>query len=376
VGPGTVQIDLTDACEQSCAVCWLHAPTLPERTRSTSLPWPLLERLLDELESLGTREIYFAGGGEPLLHPQAWHALEGTLRRGMTASLHTSFARVDEAGVRRLLELGVHHLTVSLWAASKEVYAATHPGTDPETFDRVTERLVELNRRKADRPTTKLYHVLTGANADELGAMLAFAGELGCDAVEVAVADLIPGATEHLGITAAQAGAAIEALEPWLRRAAWRRPRLLGGGAIRSRLEAVAAGCAPDGRLVHALPCFAGWTYARVLADGRVIPCLKAHRAPSGSLHEQSFAAIWAGAKQRAFRRRAREVQKRDPWFAQIGNGPAGDGGCGCERGCDNLADNVATGQRLRSLSWIERAGLGLVGRLPELAIDRLGARR
>lgn len=375
VGPATVQIDLTDACDQSCAVCWLHAPALRDRPdrrarRGASLPIERVLSLLDELKAMGCQEIYFAGGGEPLLHPGLWQALEGTLHRGMTASLHTNLARLDDDGEDRLLALGVHHLTVSLWAASRQVYAATHPGTDAETFDRVCDRLQSINTRKADRPRTKLYHVLTAANVDELPAMLVLAGELGCDAVEVALADLVPGATDDQALSPSQARAAAEALRPMASRAPWRTPRLLGADAIRSRLDAVGAGRPGDSDLVHRLPCMAGWTYARVMADGRVIPCLKAHRLPSGSIHERSFAEIWSGERQRTFRRHARALRKDAPFFDQVGNGD-GDG-CGCERGCDNLADNVAAWARYGALTRPERVALKGLASLPEGLVDRV----
>ena len=366
-GPHTVQIDLCDACDQSCAVCWLHSPALRDRPdrrarRGASLPIERVLRLLDELKSLGCEEVYYAGGGEPLLHAGLWQALEGTLHRGMSAALHTNLARLDEAGEERLLALGVHHLTVSLWAASREVYAATHPGTDPETFDRVAARLRRINERKADRPRTKLYHVLTRDNVDELPAMLELADELGCDSAEVALADLVPGATTEHAISPDQARRAAATLEPFARRAPWRTPRLLGGDAALARLAAVADGRTPDSDLVHRLPCFAGWDYARVMADGQVIPCLKAHRLPSGNIHQQSFAAIWAGEAQRAFRRHARALRKDDPFFEAIGNGD----GCGCERGCDNLADNLASWTRYRSLTRPERAVLRGLALLPD----------
>ena len=368
-GPTTVQVDLTDACNQSCAVCWLHAPALRDANRSrlealATLPLPMVLALFDELRTLGTEEIYFAGGGEPLVHPQAWQALEGCLHRGMAASLHTNFSLVDD--VARLLDLGVHHVTVSLWAGTRGAYAATHPGTDPSTFDDVTARLAELNRRKVDRPVTKLYHVLSAANADDLPAMLRLAEDLGCDAVELAVADIVPGATDALALTSSQARTALDALGPWVERAPWRRPRLLGLDALQSRLSSLAEGRPADAALVHSLPCFAGWTYARVLADGRVVPCLKAHRLPSGNLHDASFSDIWHGARQALFRRRARALKKNDPYFAQIGNSPGAP--CGCELGCDNLEDNRRTASRLRSLTRPERALLQVGPRLPPLA--------
>ena len=143
VGPSTVQVDLTDACNQNCVVCWLHAPALAERNKErvraeASLPWEVFVQLLDDLKELGTQEIYFAGGGEPLVYKRAWDALAETVRRGFTASLHTNFSLVDEDGVSRLLDLGVHHVTVSLWAGTQDAYAATHPGTKPASFRSIT----------------------------------------------------------------------------------------------------------------------------------------------------------------------------------------------------------------------------------------------
>jgi radical SAM protein with 4Fe4S-binding SPASM domain len=326
-------------------------------------------RTPDDLRDLGTEEIYFAGGGEPLVHPRAWDALREALHRGFTASLHTNFSLVDDDGVDRLIRLGVHHVTVSLWAGTREAYAATHPGTDPETFDQVTQRLRDLNRRRIDRPRTKLYHVLTRENADDVAAMVDLAADLGCDAVEWAVADVIPGHTDAFGIAPDQASAVLDVLRPLASRAPWRSPRPLGIETTITRLEALAAGRPADSALVHEQPCFAGWNYARVMADGRVIPCLKAHRVPSGNIHDEPFSAIWSGARQAAFRRAARRVRKEGPFFASIGNDP--NAACGCELGCDNHAENRRAGDRLQGLTSIERTVL----RGASVSPDRFAAR-
>ncbi len=368
-GPSTVQVDLTDACNQNCVVCWLHAPALSGRNAArikaeASLPWELFVQLLDDLEELGTQEIYFAGGGEPLVYKRAWDALAETVRRGFTASLHTNFSLVDGDGVQRLLDLGVHHVTVSLWAGTREAYAATHPGTKPETFDQVTARLAELNRRKVDRPITKLYHVLTRENVGDVGAMLQLAQDVGCDAVEFAVADLVPGHTDDYGVTADAAKRVLDGLTPWTERAAWRTPRVFGLDDTLTRLRALADSRPADSDGVHAIPCFAGWTYARVMADGRVIPCLKAHRIPSGNLHAARFPAIWKGAAQASFRQATRAVRKDGPFFAGIGNDEGAE--CGCELGCDNLLDNRKVAARYASLTGLERAVLGVAKRTPD----------
>ena len=301
VGPRTVQVDLTDACNQHCEVCWLHAPGMvelagPRASRPASLSWELFVGLLDELQRLRTEEIYFAGGGEPLLHPRAWDALAEAVRRGFTTSLHTNWSLAGAEGAARVVDLGVHHLTVSLWAGDEETWSAVHPGSRPEGFRQVVRSLQDVLRRRVDRPKVKPYHVLTATNAEpaKVQQMWNLAEDLGTDLVEFAIADVVPGGTDPLAVTPAQAERLLPVVGPWVERAAWRTPRLLGGEALLERLQAVALGRSPDVGGVHRMPCFAGWSYARVLADGRVIPCLKAHRLPSGSLHEEGFAAIWA----------------------------------------------------------------------------------
>lgn len=356
-----MQIDLTDACNQNCIVCWLHAPDLKEWNYDrvelqATLPWDTYIALLDELKVLGTREIYFAGGGEPLVHPRAWDALEAALQRGFTTSLHTNFSLVDEGDVQRILELGIHHLTISLWAGSPETYKLTHPGSEDGDFERITGNIRLLNERKVDRPATKLYHVLTTHNSEELTPMFNLAEELGCDTVEFAVAETLPGLTQDHGLTPVDARQLTGAISALADRAVWRKPRLMGRDALEARLRAIAAGHPPDTDLVHQLPCFAGWTYSRVMADGRVVPCLKAHRIPSGNLHDSSFTEIWAGSKQSAFRKAGRTSPKTDPLFSQVGNEEGVS--CGCERGCDNLAENLRTSSRLSSLSRLELAVL------------------
>ncbi len=354
-----MQIDLTDACNQNCIVCWLHAPDLKQWNRDrverqASLPWDTYIALLDELKVLGTREIYFAGGGEPLVHPRAWDALEAALQRGFTASLHTNFSMVDEEGIRRILQLGIHHLTISLWAGSPESYKLTHPRAQDGDFERITGNIRLLNESKVDRPTTKLYHVLTTHNSKELPVMFRLAEILGCDAVEFAVAETIPELTQEHGLTPADAQRITDDLNAIDSRAVWRKPRLIGREALDARLRAIAAGHPSDTDLVHQFPCFAGWTYSRVMADGRVIPCLKAHRMPSGNLHDSSFTQIWAGSKQSAFRKAGRGSPKTDAIFSQVGNEE--DTRCGCERGCDNLSENLRTHSRVSSLSRLELA--------------------
>ncbi|MEE8480277.1 MAG: radical SAM protein, partial [Desulfobacterales bacterium] len=74
-GPWNVQIDLTNRCNNNCIACWCNSPLLGDKAmapaiKNKSLSFETAIKLIDELDELGVRAIYFTGGGEPFMHPQ------------------------------------------------------------------------------------------------------------------------------------------------------------------------------------------------------------------------------------------------------------------------------------------------------------------
>jgi hypothetical protein len=103
-----------------------------------------------------------------------------------------------------------------------------------------------------------------------------------------------------------------------------------------------------DRELVNTVPCYAGWTFARLMADGNFCPCCRGVMVPTGNIYREDFAAIWNGEKQQAFRRLARHGDKLAGPFLEIG----------CRKTCDNLPQNLWMHHRLTSLSEEQRAWL------------------
>ena len=103
----------------------------------------------------------------------------------------------------------------------------------------------------------------------------------------------------------------------------------------------------------HCFPCTIGWSFLRVMPDGKVTSCLKSHRIPIGNLNEERLLDMWYNKQQREFRRRTNVLEKRDPWFSQIGNDPSA--ACGCEKSCDDLGRNLAMDRRVKAMSSPER---------------------
>ena len=129
---------------------------------------------------------------------------------------------------------------------------------------------------------------------------------------------------------------------------------LLGYGTFFRRImKDISINGGYDADVVDIIPCTVGWTYARVLANGKVIPCCKAGDHPLGDLNEKSFYKIWNDAIYGEFRRMALTQKKCHPYFARIL----------CYRACDNLGQNRITAQRLEALSPMAKALMTVSGR-------------
>jgi MoaA/NifB/PqqE/SkfB family radical SAM enzyme len=378
-GPATAQIDLTNDCNNNCIGCWCNSPLLGEQAidatiKSQYIPLKRALRLLDELHALGTRHIYYAGGGEPFMHPQIMRILRHTKQLGMTCYVNTNFTLVDEQKVKELVKLRVDHLTVSVWAGTPQVYAATHPNKNEQDFAKLKAMVSLLNKLKAAHPIIKLYNVVFNLNYHDVEAMVDFAEDTGSETVEFTVIDTMPGKTDSLLLKPDQARSLLEACQRIRgKRAHNGHPgscQVLGlEQFIRRIANTDAQRAAYDSNIIGATPCYAGWAFVRILADGNVNSCLKSHRYPVGNIHTQSFRAIWNSRRQKYFRRKTRKLDPSDSFFSLIGNDPKAE--MGCYKSCDNIGHNMELQGKLASLSEKEKKVLGVVSSVLKFVTGR-----
>jgi MoaA/NifB/PqqE/SkfB family radical SAM enzyme len=209
-GPSDLEIDLTNNCNLHCAGCWIHSLLLGddrlsgERRRAT-LAYDHLERLLRDARRMGTRRVQLSGAGEPMLHPRFDDIVALIKELGLELTIITNFTLVDEARARRLVDLGVDELTISLWAGSTETYLRTHPTARPELFGQivsVARQLADYRRATGtDRPRLKVYDVISTLNCDEIREMIDAARVMGADTIEFTPIDVVPGRTDELALT-------------------------------------------------------------------------------------------------------------------------------------------------------------------------------
>jgi MoaA/NifB/PqqE/SkfB family radical SAM enzyme len=358
-GPDCVQIDLTNDCNNNCVACWCNSPLLKEKMiapeiKKTHIDHRVLIRLIDSLAKMHTVELYFSGGGEPLMHPFVFDVLAYAKKKGFTCHLHTNFTLANEKMLEILTHIRLDSLVISLWAATPKTYVQTHPNKTEDDFVRIKRLLTLLNRRKDSFPKVKLYNVICNMNCQELIPMVELCKETGSDEVEFTVVDTIPGYTESLLFHECQITEILSSCKHIKENTRYYtnegKLMISNFDQFERRVASdYASGAEYDREFVETIPCYVGWIFARVLADGNVNSCLKSHRIPVGNLYESDFHAIWNGVKQRSFRRCVCSGKKDPAWLALIGNDP--DKKIGCYKSCDDLGRNMLMDRKMKCLT-------------------------
>ncbi|MFH1697854.1 MAG: radical SAM protein [Candidatus Omnitrophota bacterium] len=357
-GPDSAQIDLTNNCNNDCIGCWcnsylLEEKKIPPETKNQAIPYKRVIALVDELSRMGTRHIYYAGGGEPFMHPQIMEIIRHTKKRGLKCYVNTNFTLVDEKRARKLAAEGVDSLTVSIWAGTPGMYALTHPSKNESVFLKIKDTLRYLNEIKKKRPFIKIYNVIFNKNYSELKTMVDFALETHSEAVEFTVIDTIPGKTDSLLLNESEKQTLLESCsrikKQYDNNGLANKIKLLSFEQFMRRISNDNSKSAEyDSDIIGKMPCYAGWAFVRILADGNVNSCLKSHRFPVGNIFKADFKAIWNNNLQRLFREKTINMDKNDPFFSLIGNDP--DSKMGCFKSCDNVGHNMDLHGKIVSL--------------------------
>jgi radical SAM superfamily enzyme YgiQ (UPF0313 family)/molybdenum cofactor biosynthesis enzyme MoaA len=366
-GPKHVQIDLTNRCNNACLACWCNStlfktPRLSEKEKNESLPLGMVKGLLDELAQNGVKEIAYSGSGEPFMHPDIMEILEYTKKKNLFCLVNTNFTLLDKEKLDRLIEIGLDSITVSTWAAMPETYVKTHPNRTQGDFFRIKENLIYLNTHKSGKPSVHLYNVIFNRNYFELEAMIDFAVETGSEMIGFALVDTMPKVTDVLLLDEKQLIELKEACQRVSSRLD-EKNRLKSTDLCFSNFNQFvrrisvsqdAQQARYDRNIIDSMPCYNGWLFARVIPNGQVHSCLKAHRIPAGSLYKNNFSEIWNSPQQMIFRRKTCVYEKSDPFFRLIGNDPDIKE-AGCYKSCDDIGRNIWMHERMATVSDPEK---------------------
>ena len=356
IGPEIVQFDITNRCNNNCLCCWRNSPLLGElseedkREKEFELPFALVKKTIKELRSMGTKSLFFAGGGDPFVHPDIMKILKYAKKCKMKIFINTNFISVDKKRAKDLVKLKIDHIHISVLAGNSKTYALIHPNKTEETFYKIKEILKYITVLKKKRkqhlytpyPHINLYYVVFNKNYKDINEMVDLAIGVKADSLEFTPVDVVSGKTDSLLLNSEQ----IESVTNDVKRSIKRLEAYNKYEPVKTNIEQcgnflkrINSSFALEGKYesgtVVKQPCYAGWVFARIKADGDVNPCLKAHQISIGNIYKNSFKEIWNSPQEQEFRRKSFNLNFSDGYFKNIGNDP--NLMFGCLQSCDNI---------------------------------------
>lgn len=187
-----VYVEVTNRCNLHCRTCIRNEwdVTYGRMEEST------YARILEGIQAFDPiPEIFFAGFGEPLVHPSIVEWVRQGKALGATVSLITNGILLDEAKARALIEAGLDNLWVSIDGATSEGFADVRLG---EYLPLIVENIERLQRLKAEihgttspwgPPRLSIATVLMKRNVHEFPQVLELGRRLG--AVHFSVSNLM-----------------------------------------------------------------------------------------------------------------------------------------------------------------------------------------
>ena len=179
ISPRSIQIECTTRCNLKCTMCEISYWT----EKGGDLQAGHLRTMIEHLPNL--KRVDLTGIGEALMNRGFFDALEFLKSRGTYVTLNDNFTLMSEQVSRRIVELGVDQIFLSLDGATKETYEKIRVGAN---FDKVVanaRRLVQIKKEMGrKRPEVKINSVVCADNYRELPAVVALAHDLGIGMVQ------------------------------------------------------------------------------------------------------------------------------------------------------------------------------------------------
>jgi radical SAM protein with 4Fe4S-binding SPASM domain len=269
--PISVHLDITYRCNERCVHCYLDHDDHGEMTTAE------IEDVLNQLSDSG---VFFLtlSGGEVLMRGDFFEIVEYARRLLFNVKVKTNGVMIREPEARRIRELGVEQVQISVYSHRPEIHDAITklPGSLKRTIDAI--RFLKSQGLKV-----VIANVLMAGNLFDNTGVMALAKQLGVSyTLDPTITPKMDGDTSVLALRIP--GSELKQV--------FRSQELVGN------VEEFCAPPPPPGEdIMDGFPCSAGHTACYITPYGDVFPCVQ-FPLPSGNLRTQKFAEIWQNSPQ------------------------------------------------------------------------------
>ncbi len=299
-------VEPTTVCNLNCRTCIRNVWEDPR----AHMELETFHRLVEQMKGFpALQRVVFSGLGEPLTHPHILEMVRLVREQGLAVTIGSNGLLMDEAMSRRLVELGVDRLVLSLDGVTPETYAGVRGGMISQVLDNIRG----LNRVKSElgsfTPALGIEFVALRSNIAELADLTALAPRLG--AARVLVSNVLAYTDEmreeilygYEPRPPFSSGSWPVKADAWVMWGILDLPRMHWGAEQRCRFvgdRATVVGW--DGGVT---PCYAlAHNYSYLTIDGRR---KQVARYVLGNITQQPLQEIWTGEDYCRFRNEVRD---------------------------------------------------------------------
>lgn len=173
-----IQIEVTTRCTNRCVMCPRVA--LAEEWPEMDLAWEAFERLAAAFDR--AQHVHLQGWGEPLLHPRLFDMVAVAKGAGCRVGLTSNGMRLTPEVGKRLLELDLDLIAISIAGATRETHEGIRVGSDfPLILENVRRFLSLRAAMGSNRPKMEFSYLMIKPNMEELPKAVELAASLGVE---------------------------------------------------------------------------------------------------------------------------------------------------------------------------------------------------
>jgi AdoMet-dependent heme synthase len=292
--PWNVHIDLTYRCNERCVHCYLDHHDYGEMTT------PEVKNVLDQLAEAGALFLTFSGG-EIFLRQDLFELIAYGRELNFDVSLKTNALLIDQSRARKLRELDIRKIQISIYSADAVIHDAITKV--PGSLDRSLRAIQFL---LAEGLQVKLACPLMKQNLAAFRDVQSLAEKLGVPyMLDLTITPMMDGGDGVLRLRSSATDLLQVLQDQNLNSRACTPPEaeteaaFTTGSATSSGIE---SGAYDD------IPCSAGHNSCYISPYGDVSPCVQMPK-PAGNLRKQQFDEIWYGSSEMNRVRAVRESQ-------------------------------------------------------------------
>jgi radical SAM protein with 4Fe4S-binding SPASM domain len=280
--PISVHLDITYRCNERCVHCYLDHDDHGEMTTA---------EIKDILTQFADAGVFFLtlSGGEVLMRRDFFEIVEHARSLMLNVKVKTNAVMIHEKQAKRLRELGVEQIQISVYSHRPEVHDAITklPGSLKRTVAAI--RFLQSQGLKVT-----VANVLMKPNLSDSPGVMALAKELGVSyTLDPTITPRLDGDRSVLALRAPASEI----------KQVFRNKALVGDVE-----EFCALPPPPDEAAMESFPCSAGHTSCYVSPYGDLFPCVQ-FPLPSGNLRTRKFLDIWRNS---AELKEVRSIHARD----------------------------------------------------------------